>query len=119
MTRMFAMPFVGVTVFFVAQSAITAANANGALLPARPPLLALQDAAAGKKAPGAAERPEDIVRRLQTEFEGTLGKLEEQDAGAGTRDLQRKIVEDLDKLIVQHGKNGDKPPPGQSPKATT
>lgn len=59
---------------------------------------------------GPTENREELLRRLHRAFGDTVDNLEKQDVGAGTRDLQKKIVEDLGKLIdPPFGK--PKPPP--------
>jgi hypothetical protein len=115
MTRIVALPAVTLTILlFALQPGAARANRNGAALPEHRVFTLLQEDA-GKKssAAGVPERPEDIVRRLHSEFEGTLDKLEKRDAGAATRDLQKKIVEDLEKLINQRDNKSGKPAAGQ------
>jgi hypothetical protein len=47
------------------------------------------------------EKAEEIIRRLNEEFETSRDRLDKKDPGAETRDIQKKIIDDLDKLINQ------------------
>jgi len=59
---------------------------------------------------GPTENREELLRRLHRAFGDTVDKLEKQDVGAGTRDLQKKIVEDLGKLIDPPAGKTNPPP---------
>jgi hypothetical protein len=66
------------------------------------------DEPAARSQPGKAE---DVVRRLRRELEGARAGLEQSDAGPETRALQKKILDDLDRLIDrQRDPSGDGQP---------
>jgi hypothetical protein len=62
----------------------------------------LPEEKAGEQPPeGPQEKIEDILKRLNENFETTSENLAKKDPGTDTRTRQKKIIEDLDKLINQ------------------
>jgi hypothetical protein len=74
----------------------------------QPPAKEVKDDAKDAKAPDQpaapaekAESPDKIIERLFKEYDDAGDGLEKPDTGDKTRDVQKKIIDDLDKLIKQ------------------
>lgn len=59
----------------------------------------------------SADDPAAIRDRIHRNMESTESKLKDRDPGDATRELQQKILADIDKLLEQ---NNNQPPPPQS-----
>jgi hypothetical protein len=98
----------------IAFALLSTAHAN---IPALP-----YDAGAGKKAESSApaESQKKIVEEIQADYEKVLERLNEADPGAQTRKNQKRILDNIDKLLQQQDPNQDgansKPIAGNPPK---
>ena len=82
-------------------------------------------AGAGKKAvpSSTAESQKKIVEEIQADYEKVLERLNKADAGAQTRKNQKRILDNIDKLLQQQDPNqggaNSKPSAGNPPKPTS
>src|SRR6516162_9851495 len=98
----------------IAFALLSTAHAN---IPALP-----YQAGAGKKAvpSSPAESQKKIVEEIQADYEKVLERLNKADAGAQTRKNQKRILDNIDKLLQQQDPNqggaNSKPSAGNPPK---
>ena len=110
MTRIFGMTILTLActvAFLAAQGVQRPAKKDGA---APPDQKADAKADPEKKAPAApvapsGDKPEEIIKRLNQNFEKSEERLGAKDPGADTRKVQDKIIDDIDELIKQQQNN--------------